>query len=137
MDNFSKPIYIALFVLFVFSVGMSSGLLWAKSGARLEGFSDISRSIKASVIPLGDDKSAGISKGAESFTYKVGKNFIDVDISNPKNVMYIVDLGGNEVGKISLSDGFDLANAQFIFSTVDKIYFFESKGVIGHFVPRR
>lgn len=136
METLSKPLYLVFFLLIVFCVGMSSGMLWAKSGARLEGFFDASKSIKASVLPLGDGKFVFVAKDREKFSYKLGKDDIEVDISK-KNVLTVVDLTGNEVGEVKLKEGFDLANAQFIISGIDKFYFFEGKSGVGQFIPRR
>jgi hypothetical protein len=136
METLSKPLYCIFFLLIIFCIGMSSGLLWAKGGAQLLGFFDASKSIKASVLPLGDDKFVTVTKDNEQFDYKLNKDFIEVNISK-KNVMYIIDLAGKEVGEIKLKDGFSLENAQFIFSKADRLYFFEGKNITGQFVPRR
>jgi hypothetical protein len=136
METLSKPPYVVFFLLIVFCIGMSSGVLWAKGGARLEGFFDASKSIKASVLPLGDGKFVFVAKDREKFTYKFDKDDVEVDISR-KNALFVVDLAGNEVGEIKLKEGFDLANAQFIYSKMDKIYFFEGKNSTGQFIPRR
>ncbi len=136
MKTTSKPQYIFVFLLITFFIGVSSGVLLAKGRAQLLGFFDVSKSIKASVLPLGDGKFVYVVKDKEKFTYKLGKDDVEVDISS-KNVLSVIDLTGSEVGEIKLKEGFDLANAQFIISGADRLYFFEGRNGVGQFIPRR
>lgn len=136
MAALSKPINILLLLFVAFFIGIISGLLWAKVGIQSLGFFDVSQSVKASVLPLGEDRFIDVTKNNEKFNYKLRKEYVELNISK-KNVLYVVDLNKKELEEIQLKDGFDFEKAQFIFANTNKLYFFEGKNVNGQFIPRR
>jgi hypothetical protein len=136
MKTISKPQYVFVFLLIAFCIGLSSGLLWTNAGTQPFGFFDASKSIKASVLPLGEDRFIDVTKDNEKFNYKLRKEYVELNISK-KNVLYVVDLNGKELEEIQLKDGFDFEKTQFIFAGTNKLYFFEGKNVNGQFIPRR
>jgi hypothetical protein len=136
LDLFHKPIFGLVIVSIVFAVGLGVGSLWTLGKSEV-GFGDYLPSIKASVLPLGKGKFAVVTKGAEKFVYDLKDKVIELDLSKKSNALHVIDLSDDKPAMIELGEKFNFERVFFVFSTSDRLYFFDRSGLSGGFVDRR
>ena len=136
MEILSKPSYALIALALVFLLGMSSGLLWAKSGQDEEK-GEIIPSVKASILPLSNGVFLGVAKDEEKLWYKSGNRNAVVDLSKKVNVFYVVDLSRHKVSHMDLGESMDSEKSLFLLSTPDHIYVFDKEGSRKASIERR